>query len=147
MNFLTSSPRQGTLHSVAFTLLRIVSALLFIQHGTMKLFGVPAMGDRPFTGPPPTMSQFWWAGVLELVGGTLVALGLFTRPVAFLLSGEMAVAYFQAHLPNGMYPATNGGEASALFCFLFLYFFAAGAGPYSADALLFDRGPSRLAAP
>ena len=80
-------------------------------------------------------SQFWFAGVLEVFGGALIVLGLFTRPVAFLLAGEMAVAYFQAHFPQSFWPILNGGESPVLFCFIFLYLFAVGAGPWSVDAL------------
>jgi putative oxidoreductase len=85
---------------------------------------------------PPMWSEFWVAGVLESAGGTLIALGLFTRPVAFLLCGEMAVAYFRAHFPRGFWPIQNGGELAVLYCFLFLYLFAAGSGSLSLDRLL-----------
>ena len=113
------------------SVLRIVAALLFIMHGTSKFFGFPAAGGG---GPVPLMSKLGLAGVLEIVGGALLLVGLFTRPVAFLLSGEMAVAYFTAHAPRGLYPMTNGGEAAVLFCFIFLYLAVAGGGPWSADA-------------
>ena len=113
------------------SVLRIVAALLFIQHGTSKYFGFPMAGPG---GPVPLMSQAGLAGVLEIVGGTLLLLGFFTRPVAFVLSGEMAVAYFTAHAPRGLYPLTNGGEVAVLFCFIFLYLAAAGGGPWSVDA-------------
>ena len=113
----------------ALGLLRIVTALLFIEHGTMKLFGFPPSQMSPAFG-----SLFWFAGVLEVVGGILVLLGLFTRPAAFLLSGEMAVAYFMAHAPQGFFPVLNQGEAAILFCFVFLYLFVAGPGAWSLDA-------------
>jgi putative oxidoreductase len=113
------------------SVLRIVAGLLFILHGTSKFFGFPMAGPG---GPVPLMSQMGLAGVLEIVGGLLVLVGLFTRPVAFVLSGEMAVAYFMAHAPGGLYPLTNGGEVAVLFCFIFLYLAAAGGGPWSADA-------------
>ena len=113
------------------SVLRIVAGLLFILHGTWKFFGFPMAGPG---GPVPLMSQMGLAGVLEIVGGLLVLVGLFTRPVAFVLSGEMAVAYFTAHAPRGLYPLTNGGEVGVLFCFIFLYLAAAGGGPWSADA-------------
>ncbi len=114
-------------------LLRIVTALLFIEHGTMKLFGFPA-GDHPMS--IALFSLMGLAGVLEAFGGLLVLVGLFTRPVAFLLSGEMAVAYFTAHLPHAFYPVFNHGEAAILFCFVFLYLVFAGPGAWSLGALL-----------
>ncbi len=113
--------------------LRIVAASMFILAGTMKLFAFPA-GVPPDGGTVPLMSQMGLAGVLEASGGALLLLGLFTRPVAFLLSGEMAVAYFQFALPQGFWPILNGGVIPALYCFLWLYFSAAGAGPWSLDA-------------
>jgi putative oxidoreductase len=122
----------GATHS----LLRAVTGLLFMQHGVQKLFGLLLSPGREWNGAPPTFSQFWFAGVLEVFGGALVALGLFTRPVAFLLSGEMAVAFFQAHFPRNFWPVLNGGENVVLFCFVFFYLFATGAGPYSADAAI-----------
>ncbi|KQP92680.1 MULTISPECIES: DoxX family protein [unclassified Methylobacterium] len=114
------------------SVLRIMSGLLFLEHGTQKLFGFPArMGGGP---APDLLSLPGIAGGLELVGGTLIVLGLFTRPVAFLLSGQMAVAYFLAHAPKSPFPALNGGDAAILFCFVFLYLVAAGPGPWSLDA-------------
>ena len=110
--------------------LRIVAAFFFLTHGTMKLFDFPPGGH----GPMPLLSQAGFAGVLEVVGGTLLLLGLFTRPVAFVLSGEMAFAYFMAHAPKGFWPTQNGGELAALFCFIWLYFSAAGAPVWSLDA-------------
>lgn len=113
------------------SILRIVSALIFFEHGTQKLLGFP-----PSENPgPELLSLSGLAGVLELVGGALLVLGLFTRPVAFILAGEMAVAYWMAHAPQSFYPALNGGDAAILFCFVFLYLFAAGGGPWSLDAL------------
>ena len=120
------------------SVLRIVAALLFMQHGLQKLFGwFGGMGPDGGTATPITLPFI--AGVLELVGGALVALGLFTRPVAFLLSGQMAVAYFMAHASRSLFPIENGGEHTVLFCFVFLYIAAAGPGPWSLDALR-DRG-------
>lgn len=119
-------------------LLRIVAAFMFIQYGLMKLFAFP-------TGLPPNgatavfPSQIWWAGALELVGGGLLLIGLFTRPVAFILSGEMAVAYFQGHAHTSFWVVINGGTPAVLYCFLWLYFSAAGAGPWSVDAWLHGR--------
>ncbi|HVI29237.1 DoxX family protein [Hansschlegelia sp.] len=111
------------------SILRIMAALLFIAHGTMKLIGFPAAYPNPLTALSAT------AGVLEMFGGFLLAIGLFTRPVAFLLSGQMAVAYFMAHAPKSFYPALNGGDAAILFCFIFLYLVFAGPGPWSVDAM------------
>ena len=115
------------------SVLRIVAAVMFMQAGTMKLFGWPAaMPD----GATPTMwSQVWVGGVLEVVGGALLIVGLFTRPVAFILSGMMAVAYFQFHAPNGFWPIVNQGQPAVLYCFIWLYLSAAGGGPWSLDAL------------
>jgi len=112
-------------------LLRIVAAVLFIEHGTQKLFGFPPT-DRPL---PDAFTLLWFAAVLELAGGLLILVGLFTRPVAFLLSGEMAFAYWIAHAPKSFFPALNGGDASILFCFVFLYLAAAGPGAFSLDGL------------
>lgn len=114
------------------SLLRIVAAFLFIAHGTQKLFALPVAQPRPVV---ELMSQMGLAGVLEVVGGSLLLLGLFTRPVAFVLSGEMAVAYFQSHAPRSFWPILNSGEPAVFFCFLFLYLAAAGPGPWSLDAL------------
>ncbi|SER45887.1 putative oxidoreductase [Faunimonas pinastri] len=117
--------------SPVLSLLRIVSALLFIEHGTMKLFGFPMGGHTV-----ELMSLAGLAGVLETVGGLLLLVGLFTRVVAFILSGEMAFAYFMAHFPKSFWPAVNGGDAAILFCFIFLYFAAAGGGSWSIDRLI-----------
>ena len=118
------------------SLLRIVTALIFMVHGTMKLLGFPP-GPMPMPAP---MTLLWFAGVLELFGGALVLVGLFTRPVAFLLAGEMAIAYWLFHAPESVYPALNQGDAAILYCFIFLHLSAAGPGPWSVDAL---RGPAR----
>ncbi|HSD67150.1 MAG TPA: DoxX family protein [Vicinamibacteria bacterium] len=114
------------------SVLRIVAAALFILPGTMKLFAFPA-GMPPDGGTAPFPSQVWVGGALEVFGGALLLVGLFTRPVAFLLSGEMAVAYFQFHAPGGFWPILNGGVAAVLYCFVWLYFSAAGPGPWSLD--------------
>ena len=116
------------------SILRIVTAFLFMQVGTAKLFAFPA-AIMPGGGTAPALSLPWVAGVLEAFGGVLLLAGLFTRPVAFILSGEMAVAYFIAHAPQGFWPVLNGGQPAALYSFLFLYFSAAGAGPWSVDAM------------
>src|SRR5437870_472443 len=102
------------------SLLRMVAAFMFIQSGTMKLFAFP-MGVPPNGGTVPLMSQMGIGGALELVGGLLLLLGLFTRPVAFILAGEMAVAYFQFHLPQNFWPIENGGINAVLYCFIWLY--------------------------
>ena len=115
------------------SLLRIVAAFMFMQNGSMKLFAFP-VGMPPNGGTANLMSEIGLAGILELFGGGLILLGLFTRPVAFILSGEMAVAYFQAHAPHSFWTIINGGGSAVLYCFLFLYFSAAGAGPWSIDA-------------
>ncbi len=113
------------------SILRIMTGLLFLQHGTAKLLKIPVIpmfANLGLTSPPGI------AGVLELVGGLLMILGLFTRSTAFVLSGLMAVAYFMAHAPRGFYPILNAGELAILYCFVFLYFAAAGPGPWSIDA-------------
>ena len=115
------------------SVLRIVAAFMFMLAGTMKLFAFPA-GMPPDGGTAPLFYQLWFGGVLETFGGGLLLLGLFTRPVAFILSGEMAVAYFQFHFPKGFWPTMNGGMPAVLYCFLWFYFSAAGAGPWSLDA-------------
>ena len=112
------------------SVLRIVAAFLFIAHGTQKLLGFPAAAARPIA----VMSLAWFAGAIELVGGALLLLGLFSRPVAFLCAGEMAVAYFKAHASRGFWPLLNHGELAVFYCFLFLYLAAAGPGPWSLDA-------------
>jgi putative oxidoreductase len=117
------------------SLLRIVAAFMFLLAGAMKLFAFPA-GVPPNGGTVPLMSQVGLGGTLEVFGGGLMLFGLFTRPVAFLLSGEMAVAYFQFHFPRGIWPVMNGGMDAALYCFVWLYLSAAGAGPWSLDAKL-----------
>jgi putative oxidoreductase len=116
------------------SLLRIVAALVFMTAGSMKLFAFP-MGMPPDGSTASFPSQVWFGGVLEVFGGALVLLGLFTQPVAFILSGEMAVAYFQFHYPRSFWPTINEGVTAVIYCFLWLYFSAAGAGPWSLDAL------------
>jgi len=130
-NLVTKWSRWGLyLQSV----LRMVAALIFLQAGTMKLFAWPA-GMPPDNSTAELMSQVGIAGVLEVFGGGLLLLGLFTRPVAFILSGEMAVAYFQFFAGQSLWPVVNNGVAPALYCFVWLYFSAAGAGPWSLDAM------------
>ena len=114
------------------SVLRIVAAFLFIAHGTQKLIGFPSAEPRAGV---ELMSLLGLAGVIETFGGLLMLLGLFTQPVAFVLAGEMAAAYFMSHAPRGFWPLLNRGEPAVLFCFTWLYFAAAGAGPWSLDAL------------
>ena len=116
------------------SILRTVTAFLFMQYGSAKLLAFPA-ALMPGGGTAPLASLPGVAGALELVGGAFLFVGLFTRPVAFLLSGEMAVAYFMAHAPKGFWPVLNGGAAAVFYAFAFLYISAAGAGPWSIDAL------------
>jgi putative oxidoreductase len=115
----------------ALALLRIMAALLFIQHGTMKLFGFPATGEA--AGAEELSAFMLFAALLETIGGLLLLLGFLTRPAAFLLSGEMAVAYFMVHAPRSFFPLANGGDLAVLFCFVFLYLFFAGPGAWSID--------------
>jgi len=115
------------------SVLRIVAAFMFMLAGTMKLFAFPA-GIPPHGGTVPLLSELGLAGILETFGGALLLLGLFTRPVAFLLAGEMAVAYFQVFFRQSFWPVVNNGMVPALYCFVWLYFSAAGAGPWSLDA-------------
>jgi putative oxidoreductase len=130
MSMFEASPYASRMLSV----LRIVAGIVFVSAGTMKLFGYP---PSPNPMPlPEVMSQMWIAGVLETFGGLAIVLGLFTRPVAFVLSGEMAVAYFQAHFPQSVFPTINNGIPAVLYCFLFLYFVFSGPGIWSIDAML-----------
>ena len=120
-------PRQWTPYVQG--VLRIVVALLFITHGTQKMFGVP---PGPM-GHVPLVSKLGVAAVLEMAGGIAALFGLWTRPIAFVLSGEMAFAYFTAHVPRGLWPLVNGGEIAVLYCFIWLFFAAAGPGAFSVD--------------
>ena len=114
---------------LALTILRIVVGLLFLEHGSQKILGFPP-SDHP---APELLSLQGVQGVIELVGGVLILLGLFTRPVAFILSGDMAAAYFMAHAPKNFFPMMNGGDAAILYCFVFLYLVFAGGGRWSID--------------
>ena len=116
------------------SILRIVAAFLYTQVGTAKLFAFPA-AIMPGGGTAPITSLPGIAGIIESIGGPLLLFGLFTRPVAFLLSGEMAFAYFIGHFPHGFWPVVNQGAPAVFYCFLFLYLSAAGAGPWSLDAM------------
>ena len=118
------------------SILRIVTALLFMEHGLMKLFHFPA----PQPGvPDPLPTILYAAAIIEVVGGALIGAGLFTRLTAFVCSGEMAIGYFMMHAPQGFYPALNMGEPAVLYCFVFLYLVFAGPGPWSLDAIVRKR--------
>ena len=119
-----------TPHAIAA--LRIATALIFMLHGSQKLLGFPA---PPQGGLPPLLSLFGIGGVLELFGGFLILIGAFTRPIAFVLAGEMAVAYWMFHAPRSLYPLLNGGDASILYCFVFLLLVFTGPGAFSVDEL------------
>jgi putative oxidoreductase len=125
--FSTWTPR-------VLSVLRIVAGLLILQHGLQKIFGFPA-GPQP-QPTPPLLSMMGFVGILELVGGILLIIGLFTRPAAFILSGLLAVAYFMAHAPQGFWPVLNKGELAALYSFVFLYLAVAGGGEWSLDRML-----------
>ena len=130
------------IRQITFFLLRVVAGLLFLQPGGMRIFhwfgGVPAQ----YGGHPALMSQTWIGGVLEFYGGAAIMIGLFTQPIAFILSGEMAVAYFQFHQPGGFWPIQNHGEPAVLLCFIFLFFAAHGAGEWSLDDFIRRRNHS-----
>ena len=128
-----ASTRSGQ----ALSLLRIVAALLLLQHATAKLFGIPPSA----VAFPPAMSLLWVAGIIELIGGLLLLVGLLSRPTAFLLSGELAVAYWMVHAPQSPFPLVNQGEVAILLCFIFLLVAVAGPGPWSVDASIAKRGP------
>ncbi len=125
---------QERMVQISYFLLRVVAGLLFYQAGGMKLFGW--FGGMPGGGTAPLMSQVGIGGILEFFGGILIMFGFFTRPVAFILSGEMAVAYFQFHQPGGLWPVQNQGTSAVLFCFIYLYMAARGGGDWSLDALI-----------
>ncbi len=138
MNTPTLTGKWSSMEPIMLSILRIVAALMFIPAGTMKLFAFPE-GMPPDGGTAEFFSQVWIGGFLELIGGVLLLIGLFTRPVAFILSGMMAVAYFQFHAPGGLWPTFNGGVPAVLYCFLFLYFSVAGGGSWSIDAVRTSR--------
>ncbi|HEX7879849.1 MAG TPA: DoxX family protein [Candidatus Eisenbacteria bacterium] len=134
-------PFLGKFETPLYTALRIVAGFMFSLHGAQKLFGF--LGNKAPAGNMLMLS----AGVIEFFGGILIAIGLFTSFVAFLASGQMAVAYFKSHAPSGFWPTANHGELAALYCFLWLFVSAHGAGPYSLDSVLFGAPRKRAGGP
>ena len=126
-----SYPPIESLSPYVLSVLRIIVALLFLEHGSAKLLGFPAAGTMP-----ALFTLGWFSGAIELIGGALLAAGLFSRTAAFIMSGEMAVAYFMSHAPHSFFPIVNRGDAAVLYCFAFFYLAFAGPGPLSLDALL-----------
>jgi putative oxidoreductase len=134
-----SSTTRNSLAAYSHSLLRIIIGFLFSCHGAQKILGMFG-GMPPGTGGKAALFSFIWVGgILELVGGILILVGLFTRFTAFILSGEMAVAYFMVHFPHGFWPIKNGGEPAVFYCFVFLYFAASGAGLFSVDHALWGK--------
>ena len=132
---MSITARWGASAPYIHSIMRMVAAFMFIQAGTMKLFAFP-VGMPPSGGTVELFSLIGLAGALEVFGGALMLIGAFTRPVAFILSGEMAVAYFMAHFPVSFWTVLNGGQPAVLYCFIWLYISATGAGPWSIDALM-----------
>jgi putative oxidoreductase len=122
------------LRPYVLSILRIVAGLLFLEHGMSRLFGFPSALPTP-----PMLTMYWFAGCIEFTGGILVTLGLFTRAAAFIMSGEMACAYFLSHAPRGFFPILNAGDGAILYCFIFFYLVFTGAGPLSLDAVLWGK--------
>lgn len=135
---MSETTRSGIPHFF-LNVARIVFGLMFMQHGAQKLFAVLGREEAA-----AFMTQIWFAGVLEFWGGMLIVVGLFTRPVAFVLAGQMAWAYFQVHAPRSFFPIQNGGEPAVLFCFFFLFLAAAGGGRFSLDGLMANRASRQL---
>lgn len=122
------------------SIIRIIVGLMFMEHGLSKLIGFP-----PVPSQPAAFHLLWFAGIIEAAGGFLIAIGLFTRAAAFIMSGEMAIAYFMAHAPRGLYPMLNGGDAAILYSLIFFYFFVAGGGAWSVDRLRSSQAAGRYA--
>jgi putative oxidoreductase len=133
-----SSASLDRLAPYVLGILRIMAALLFLQHGLSKYFGFPS-ANRPH---PQLFDLEWFAALIEFAGSILLALGLFTRAAAFIMSGEMAIGYFLFHAPRSFFPLVNGGDAAVLYCFVFFYLVFAGGGPWSLDALIWRKGAS-----
>ena len=133
MNVTFKASSIEELGPYALAALRIVTALIFFLHGAQKIWGFPAL--PPF-GLPEVYSLLWVGGIIEVIGGALIFFGLFTRPTAFILSGEMAVAYWMFHASRGFYPTQNGGEGAILYCFIFLLISCFGPGKFSLDAVI-----------
>jgi putative oxidoreductase len=129
---------------IMLSLLRIVAAFSFVTHGSQKLFAFPVTAAQPVA---QLFTLTWFAGICEFFGGMLMLLGLFARPVGFVIAGEMAVAYLRQHAPGGFWPILNRGELATLYCFIWLYIMVAGPGPWSVDALLARRRAQRAVAP
>ncbi len=125
---MSSLDRVSKYQPEVLSIARIVIGLLFLEHGTSKLLDFPHGPVQPAMG-----SLFWFQGIIEIVGGVLFTVGFLTRPVAFILAGDMAVAYFMAHWPKGFFPMLNGGDAAILYCFIFLIYFVSGPGRWAAD--------------
>ena len=132
------SARFASYAPMMLSILRIMAALIFLEHGTQKILGFPPGGPDPLPHP---MTMLWWAGMIEMVPGFLLAVGLFSRTAAFLAAGEMAFAYWIGHAPRAFWPVDNGGDAAILYCFIFLYILCAGPGPWSLDAAIAGRRP------
>ncbi len=142
MSMFERSPSPWT--DRMLSILRIVAGLVFFITGTMKLFGFPPMPAQLPTMPPVPMWEIHLAGILEVYLGAAFTFGFLTRPIAFVLAGEMAVAYFQGSFPLSFWPTANWGVSAILYCFIFLYFMLAGAGPWSVDALIAGRRVRRI---
>jgi putative oxidoreductase len=134
------SERFSSYAPIMLSVLRIIAALIFLEHGTQKLLGFPPGGLMP---RPEALSLLWFAGMFEMIPGALLALGLYTRTAAFLAAGEMAFAYWIGHAPRAFWPVDNGGDAAILYCFIFLYILCAGPGPWSLDAAMKSRWPPK----
>jgi putative oxidoreductase len=132
-------PARDRWTKVVLSVLRMVAALILMQHGSQKLFGFPPSGAPGPVAPLVLISLTGLAGILEFFGGMMLLIGLLTRPVAFILAGEMAVAYFRVHAPRAFLPIVNRGELAVVLCFVFLYFAFAGGGSWSADTLIRGR--------